>query len=160
MLNLSKVRGKKMIAQGGRCYYCGLPMWDKAAIASLKTARGKICSLPQLRCTAEHLHPRSEGGNDSAVNIVAACWYCNWSRHRVKKPRSPQAHRDHVRKRMADGRWLVPLVRQAGFSLDENVQTADIAVGTELHILPRRNAREKCRTDMAKLRWPASGSIR
>lgn len=113
MPNLSKIRREKMVAQAGRCYYCGLPMWDKAASISLKSARGNIGSLPQLRCTAEHLHPRSEGGKDTATNIVAACWYCNQTRHRVKKPRSPQAHRDHVRKRMAAGRWLVPLVCQA-----------------------------------------------
>lgn len=101
-----------MIAQGGRCYYCGLPMWDNAASASFKSAHIKIGSLPQLRCTAEHLHARSEGGKDLPANIVAACLYCNRSRHRAKLPLSAEAYRDHVRKRMAAGRWLVPLVRK------------------------------------------------
>lgn len=29
MGSIKKIRGSKMKAQGGRCYYCGLPMWDK-----------------------------------------------------------------------------------------------------------------------------------
>ena len=114
MPNISRIRSEKMIAQGGFCYYCGLPMWDNTSSASFKSARGDMGSLPQLRCTAEHLRPRSEGGKDVAENIVAACLYCNRSRHLKKKPRSPVAHRDHVRKRMAAGRWLVPLVSQGG----------------------------------------------
>ena len=94
---LQMIRKRKMIAQKGRCYYCDLPMWDVAAAT---------VPLKELRCTAEHLHPRSEGGKDISDNIVAACLYCNTMRHRCKQPRSPKAHRQHVRKRMAAGKWL------------------------------------------------------
>lgn len=103
---LKNIRRKKMIAQGGRCYYCGLPMWDDAADAVAQAHRRSEALPKNLRCTAEHLHPRSEGGVNTADNIVAACWYCNNFRHRRKQPRSPEAHRAHVQQRMAAGRWL------------------------------------------------------
>ena len=73
MGKLSNIRRTKMLAQGGRCYYCDLPMWDP----ELDNAVPEICRAPAmrkyLRCTAEHLHPRSDGGADAPANIVAAC---------------------------------------------------------------------------------------
>ncbi|WP_408002845.1 HNH endonuclease [Pseudorhodobacter wandonensis] len=81
-------------------------MWDEAA-AKISSKHNKFqAKLKALRCTAEHLHPRSEGGGNTAGNIVAACFYCNTRRHRRKCPLSPEAHREHVRQRMASGRWL------------------------------------------------------
>jgi len=102
---LQTIRKRKMIAQKGRCFYCDLPMWDAAAAT---------VGMDALRCTAEHLKPRSEGGKDTSDNIVAACQYCNTMRHRCKQPCSPKAHRQHVRKRMAAGKWLA--VRFAAWS--------------------------------------------
>lgn len=106
MGTLSNIRRTKMLAQEGRCYYCGLPMWDPA----LKDAAPAICLTPAMQkyllCTAEHLHPRSEGGTNSASNIVAACWYCNTRRHHWKAAPAPDAYRAHVQKRMAKGKWL------------------------------------------------------
>lgn len=105
---LRYIRKKKMIAQGGRCYYCDLPMWDDStATLSQEHCRIKL-PLKALRCTAEHLHPRSEGGGNKAGNIVAACLYCNNHRHRRKLPLSPEAHRQLVQQRMAVGKWLTP----------------------------------------------------
>ncbi len=101
MGSLKNIRRMKMLAQGGRCYYCGLPMWDESVDPRLPT----ICRperLPMsLRCTAEHLVARSEGGSNFAENIVAACLYCNCGRHRRKCPPPPEAFRSHVQKRMA-----------------------------------------------------------
>ena len=58
MGKLPNIRRTKMRAQEGRCYYCGLPMWDP----ELKEAAPASCLTPILRkyllCTAEHLHPR------------------------------------------------------------------------------------------------------
>lgn len=106
MGKLSNIRRTKMLAQGGRCYYCDLPMWDP----EMDPAVPEICQAPPLRkylrCTAEHLHPRSDGGADAPTNIVAACWYCNTRRHHRKEPPSPDAHRARVRERMANGKWL------------------------------------------------------
>jgi 5-methylcytosine-specific restriction endonuclease McrA len=106
MGTLKNIRKKKMIAQGGRCYYCDLPMWDDThSTFSRKHCRITVL-LKALRCTAEHLHPRSEGGVDTTGNIVAACVYCNNQRHRRKRPLSPEAHRQRVQQRMAAGKWL------------------------------------------------------
>ncbi len=110
MKALKNLRRKKMLAQGGRCFYCDLPMWDEALNPSLPLAC-RSAELPKiLRCTAEHLHPRSEGGANTPDNIVAACLFCNNARHRRKRPLSPEAHRAHVQQRMAAGRWLVAQV--------------------------------------------------
>jgi 5-methylcytosine-specific restriction endonuclease McrA len=110
MKALKNMRRKKMLAQGGRCFYCDLPMWDEALDPCLPISC-RSTGLPKiLRCTAEHLHPRSEGGANTSDNIVAACWYCNNSRHRRKRPLSPEAHRAHVQQRMAAGRWLAAQV--------------------------------------------------
>lgn len=103
---LKNIRKKKMIEQGGRCYYCGLAMWENA-LKPAEQARGRSASLPKLlQCTAEHLHPRSEGGEDTADNIVAACRFCNSKRHQRKAPKAPGAYRTYVQRRMAAGRWL------------------------------------------------------
>lgn len=110
MGSLKNIRRMKMLAQGGRCYYCGLPMWEEGADPRLPPiCRASI--LPKsLRCTAEHLLAQSEGGSNSAENIVAACLYCNSGRHRRKCPPSPEAFRSHARKRMVAGKWLAARV--------------------------------------------------
>lgn len=82
-------------SQGGRCYYCGLRMW-------LDGQQGP----PQLRCTAEHLTADSKGGKDSQVNIVAACWHCNRTRHKRRRPPEPEAYRVEVRRRLRGGAWV------------------------------------------------------
>jgi len=110
MKALKKIRRTKMLEQSGLCYYCGLPMWDKA-LDHRVPATCRSDGLPKiLRCTAEYLTARSEGGTNAAENIVAACWFCNNSRHRRKCPPSPEAYRTHVRQRMAAGRWLAAQV--------------------------------------------------
>jgi 5-methylcytosine-specific restriction endonuclease McrA len=57
------------------------------------------------QCTAEHLRARSDGGTDSADNIVAACRFCNEQRHRAKDPLQPCNFKVKVKKRLAGGRW-------------------------------------------------------
>jgi 5-methylcytosine-specific restriction endonuclease McrA len=103
---LKHIRRKKMIAQGGRCFYCGLPMWDDATATALQVSATVHPAPKMLRCTAEHLHARSDGGGNSPDNIVAACWHCNNLRHRRKRPLSPEAYRTHVQQRMAAGKWV------------------------------------------------------
>nr|WP_249219070.1 HNH endonuclease [Loktanella sp. SALINAS62] len=104
------IRKEKMIKQGGRCYYCDLPMWENGAKTNSGTQR-KMESAPHvLRCTAEHLHARSEGGKNTVSNIVAACWFCNSRRHRRKRPLPSEKYRQLVRERMAVGRWQVAAV--------------------------------------------------
>ncbi|WP_375542839.1 HNH endonuclease [Aliiroseovarius crassostreae] len=63
----------------------------------------RLASLYQ--CTAEHLVAASEGGPTSPTNIVAACKYCNSTRHRAKRPLSPDAYKNQVRSRLKMGKW-------------------------------------------------------
>jgi 5-methylcytosine-specific restriction endonuclease McrA len=86
--------------QGGRCYYCGLPML-------LDGQKGP----PQLRCTAEHLTAHSEGGKAGQANIVAACLHCNRTRHKRKRPPEPDRYRAEVRRRVERGAWVPAPVR-------------------------------------------------
>lgn len=80
--------------QGGKCYYCTVTM--RPSSAPLRDL---------LRCTAEHLLPRCEGGTDARDNIGAACARCNHSRHMRKRPPAVAAYREEVQRRVARGRW-------------------------------------------------------
>ncbi len=95
-----------MAQQHGRCFYCGRAMWEKDPEAFGWVFGVAPAAIPQLRCTAEHLKPRCEGGRNTVRNIVAACLYCNRTRHRAKAPLSPEAYRARVRDRIAAGKWL------------------------------------------------------
>ena len=115
---LDRSRSAAYARQSGRCYYCEFPMWldDPAAFCVRHNLTPKLAKL--LRCTAEHLKARRDGGNDEAGNIVAACLTCNQRRHRPKLPLSPEQFREHVRARLRQGRWhpskmLLALARQA-----------------------------------------------
>lgn len=46
------------VREGGKCAYCG-----------------KVITLRQV--TKDHVHPRSKGGPDTLLNVVAACETCN-----------------------------------------------------------------------------------
>ncbi|WP_367648810.1 HNH endonuclease [Ruegeria arenilitoris] len=58
-----------------------------------------------FQCTAEHLIAASEGGLLSPENIVAACKFCNQTRHNSKRPLSPENYKKKVLGRLALGRW-------------------------------------------------------
>lgn len=90
---LAKLRRQAAERQGWLCFYCGAPMVDGAAPGA--GARRRLSRL----CTAEHLKARCEGGQDTAANIVAACWWCNSQRHRRKVAPGPEAWRRMVRER-------------------------------------------------------------
>lgn len=106
---LSRSRQRAFTRQSGRCYYCDLPMWA-APPAGLKL----------LKCTAEHLLARCEGGRDDLGNIVAACLYCNRTRHRMENPPSPSEYRLEVQRRMAQGHWHHSSITTAALRCLEN----------------------------------------
>jgi 5-methylcytosine-specific restriction endonuclease McrA len=104
-MKLKKIVSKRFVDQSGLCFYCTQPMWieDGAGFArqhgiSQKRARA-------LQATAEHLVARSDGGNDSYDNVVAACRFCNEHRHRPRQPLPPERHLPKVRKRLKAGAW-------------------------------------------------------
>jgi 5-methylcytosine-specific restriction endonuclease McrA len=91
--------------QGGRCYYCDLPMWIEHPTAFARKARLRRSDTAQLRCTAEHLIARQDGGRNSGDNIVAACLFCNSTRHRALSPLDPERYRQRVSHRLRAGKW-------------------------------------------------------
>lgn len=101
---IKSIRLRAYLKQHGSCWYCGVPMWLKSPADVPLLAPSSSAALA-LKCTAEHLKARSEGGRDSPDNIVAACFKCNNTRHRTKKPLHPAAYRQHVRHLMANGQW-------------------------------------------------------
>jgi hypothetical protein len=111
MTKVMRARQRTMQAQGGRCYYCAQPMWAKNADHFVARFGVSKRNAAEFQCTAEHLTPRSTGGTDDGRNIVAACRFCNRTRHRAKRPLAPEAFRAKVRQRVADGRWNAALIR-------------------------------------------------
>jgi hypothetical protein len=105
MSNIKRLRARAFHCQGGRCYYCGLPMWSEAPPALSEVGGVKFLTSAALRCTAEHLVAKCEGGRDQATNIVAACSFCNRGRHQRKCPLPPQDFAELVRGRLAKGKW-------------------------------------------------------
>ena len=104
---LCTLRRRAFEQQRGFCHYCGLPMWqvDEASFAAQYGLSARLARL--LRCTAEHLVARCDGGRDERSNIVAACHWCNARRHlgRCKTAPSAEAYRLRVARRAAAGRW-------------------------------------------------------
>jgi hypothetical protein len=49
-----------------------------------------------------------DGGKDTKENLVAACEFCNQTRHKMRTVLSPTAYRQHVRRRIAAGKWHPP----------------------------------------------------
>ncbi|MFL6579450.1 MAG: HNH endonuclease [Burkholderiales bacterium] len=91
--------------QSNRCYYCNVPMWEDLPPTNFLQFTKSPKQTNRLRCTGEHLRARADGGHKAAGNIVAACAFCNRTRHRAKRPLDPDAYRQRVGLRMSKGRW-------------------------------------------------------
>jgi len=102
---LSKPRFNAFLNQSGRCYYCESPLWldDKVGFAIRYSL--SVSMAEKFRCTAEHLVARCDGGDNNQSNIVAACIFCNRTRHRIKCPPSPPQFKEHVQRRLNKGKW-------------------------------------------------------
>jgi hypothetical protein len=87
-------RRAAFIEQDRCCYYCERRMWW-----SSPGELGPRLDL-NLKCTAEHLHARCDGGSNSRANIVAACLRCNAGRHAVPQPLDAHSYRTQVRRTM------------------------------------------------------------
>lgn len=109
-------RSTAFFRQDGYCYYCDCQMWLANPVPFMAEYGITELQARRLQCTGEHLHPASEGGGTTLANIVAACWFCNVTRHRRAKPQSPSAYRARVRGRMAQGRWQQRWVFERGLS--------------------------------------------
>ena len=100
-------------SQAGRCFYCQVRMWLSSP-TELPVHSSHPAQYRALQCTAEHLQARSDGGPDRAENIVAACYRCNSTRHRRKRPPEPEAYRVLVERRVDRGAWHPKRVFELG----------------------------------------------
>lgn len=104
---LQKLRHKAFVRQNCRCFYCTLPIWEGDPAEFM--ARYGIClrKARHLRCTAEHLIAQQDGGVDSALNIAAACVWCNRKRHsrRQHKAPSPEEYKARVTELISNRKW-------------------------------------------------------
>lgn len=110
MKKLIRLRRLAFELQLGRCYYCRTPMWleHPRDVFGHRDLPSKVAGY--FKCTAEHLKPVSEGGKDEPGNIVAACEFCNRTRHRAKEVLSPERYARRVRARIALGRWHIAAI--------------------------------------------------
>lgn len=102
---LSANRSKAFSTQSSRCCYCGYQMWLASPEEFARRMGISVRQALQLRCTAEHLRARCEGGSDAASNIAAACLTCNSRRHQRKVPPGPEAYKTLVSHRVKAGGW-------------------------------------------------------
>jgi 5-methylcytosine-specific restriction endonuclease McrA len=102
---VAQLRALKMKMQNGCCYYCGQPMWRCGDAAFLERFNLSPRQASLFLCTAEHLVARSDGGSTVEANIVAACRFCNQTRHKARKLREPVDYTAHVRRRIERGGW-------------------------------------------------------
>lgn len=104
--SLASLRQRAFIRQSGLCYYCGRRMWERDPHEFMMKFQLSGTAAALLACTAEHLQPKSVGGKASASNIVAACRFCNQTRHRARNVLPPFRYRVYVQTRIRRGAWL------------------------------------------------------
>ena len=104
--SLTNARHKAYINQSCHCFYCSSPIWERNPVEFIAKFQISKSQAELLRCTAEHLLPRSKGGLNTASNIVAACRFCNQTRHKARSPLEPAAYRSKVRSRVLKGGWI------------------------------------------------------
>ncbi|MGJ0483774.1 MAG: HNH endonuclease [Methylomicrobium sp.] len=104
--SIRKFRHKAFIRQNRRCFYCNHPIWLQNSQQFAESFGISLKAATLLQCTAEHLRALSAGGNNCSSNIVAACRFCNQTRHKAKKVKSPSEYAFHVQRRVQANRWF------------------------------------------------------
>ena len=66
-VKIQKLRKKLSIKQDNLCYYCGVEMKN---YPGNDKGRGD-------QCTLDHILPKSKGGDNNFLNVVASCANCN-----------------------------------------------------------------------------------
>jgi len=103
---LIKLRRQALADQHGRCFYCGLPVWEANGKSFAREHGIGRAVARYLRCTAEHLIARQDRGANNRENIVAACWWCNHQRHHGGgKAPDPNSWQTMTRARVDAGKW-------------------------------------------------------
>ena len=111
--NLLKNRTAAFNHQSGRCCYCNFPLLTTVNHETATALGLSVAVAKRLKCTAEHLNPKSCRGGSGRDNIAAACHFCNQTRHRAKKVLSPENYKIYVRRRVSSGKWHPKELRRA-----------------------------------------------
>lgn len=104
--SLISSRHRAFVRQMGCCFYCNTPMWESNPQNFISVFKVTSKQAKLLQCTAEHLIPKSIGGKEDLSNIVAACRFCNSTRHKAKHPLDPERYLHKVKLRVSNGGWL------------------------------------------------------
>ena len=86
-------------------------MWNKSPEELAVRYQVPTSKVKPLKCTAEHLEARQDGGRDSKSNVVAACYFCNSHSHKAKTPKDPSKFREKEQLRMAKSAWTSQLTK-------------------------------------------------
>ena len=112
--SITRIRARAYFRQKRCCYYCRCPMWLDDFLGFCSRNRLVPGLARALRCTAEHVIARQDGGTNHPSNIVAACLRCNAGRHARKLPLPADDFMHHVRRRIEKGKWHSFDVLRAG----------------------------------------------
>lgn len=105
---LAEIKKAQAARQDWRCYYCDFPMWSEDPVKFGREHRIALRHVPRFQCTAEHILPRSDGGTDDPNNIVAACAFCNRTRHELGTVLPTILYRLFVKEKLDAGEWHTP----------------------------------------------------
>ena len=105
MSRIKTYRRKAFLEQSGRCFYCNAEMWRTQPERFASRHGPSKREALRFKCTSEHLVARCDGGSDSQTNIVAACAFCNATRHKFRCAPEPTTYAKHVHRRLRTGRW-------------------------------------------------------
>lgn len=110
--HLQKLRQRAFHQQGGYCHYCRFRMWCNAP-TELTENPVPLKAWSDLKCTAEHLQARCEGGRETPENIVAACARCNRNRHKLPAKPEPETFFEWVSRQVSKEGYHAKVVHRA-----------------------------------------------
>ena len=100
--------------QDGHCYYCSTLMWDENIYQFSIRFNVTLSHSKLYKSTGEHLIAKQDSGLNTQSNIVAACLFCNQTRHKSRKPLTSDKFRTHVLGRLRKGKWNKPIFDALG----------------------------------------------
>jgi hypothetical protein len=104
---LRQLRQQAFQKQSHYCFYCKYPIWDRDGEDFSRAHKLPYRLAKHLKCTAEHLVARQDGGQNTVDNVVAACAWCNKMRHHHRQHKAPDAaaYGTQVSRLISLGRW-------------------------------------------------------
>lgn len=102
-----RLRRQACQRQNYKCFYCQFKMWAENPETFAREEGIPIRLAKYMQCTAEHLIAQQDSGGDTPGNVVAACLWCNRSRHRGRQHRAPDwpSYKTKVAILVSQGKW-------------------------------------------------------